>query len=103
MADQGDANVRAAYIELGDRLGWRGIVATKLVEWWLEAKPSPERTAHLRGAFERFAEVGRDEDAVRVACEIVRSKGADRGARGAPREARRSRPATSTRFPSRTI
>ena len=77
MADQGHESVRAAYIELGDRLGWRGIVATKLVEWWLEAKASPERTGHLRGAFERFAEVGRDDDAVRVACEIVRSKGAD--------------------------
>src|SRR4029077_9126965 len=37
MADQGHENVRAAYIELGDRLGWRGIVATKIVEWWLEA------------------------------------------------------------------
>ena len=41
MADQGDEGVRAAYIELGDRLGWRGIVATKVVEWWLEAKPEP--------------------------------------------------------------
>jgi tetratricopeptide (TPR) repeat protein len=78
LADQGDASVRAAYVELGDRLGWRGIVATKLVEWWFEAKQSAERTANLRGAFDRFAEVGREADAVRVACEIVRSKGADR-------------------------
>jgi len=77
LADQGDEAVRAAYVELGDRLGWRGIVATKLVEWWSGAKPDAQRTAHLRGAFERFAEVGRDEDAVRVACEVVRSKGAD--------------------------
>ncbi len=78
LADQGDGAARAAYVELGDRLGWRGIVATKLVEWWSEAKPDARRTGHLRGAFDRFAEVGRDEDAVRVACEIVRSKGADR-------------------------
>jgi hypothetical protein len=78
MADQGDEGVRAAYVELGDKLGWRGIVATKLLEWWLEASPSPERLAHLRGAFERFAEVGRDDDAVRVATELVRSRGADR-------------------------
>jgi tetratricopeptide (TPR) repeat protein len=78
LGDQGDGAARAAYVELGDRLGWRGIVATKLVEWWSEAKPDARRTAHLRGAFDRFAEVGRDEDAVRVACEIVRSKGADR-------------------------
>jgi tetratricopeptide (TPR) repeat protein len=77
LADAGDEDVRAAYVELGDRLGWRGIVATKLVEWWFEARPSPERLSSLRGAFERFAEMGRDEDAVRVACEIVRSKGAD--------------------------
>jgi hypothetical protein len=78
LADAGDAAIRAAYIELGDRLGWRGIVATKLVEWWFEAKQSAERLSNLRGAFERFAEVGREQDAVRVACEIVRSKGADR-------------------------
>jgi hypothetical protein len=77
MADQGDEGVRAAYIELGDRLGWRGIVATKVVEWWLEAKPSPERIGHLRGAFQRFAEVGRDQDAIKVATELARSKGAD--------------------------
>ncbi|HEY3816211.1 MAG TPA: hypothetical protein VGL81_03520 [Polyangiaceae bacterium] len=77
-ADQGDEDIRAAYVELGDRLGWRGIVATKLVEWWFEAEPSAERTERLRGAFERFVEVGREQDAVRVGCEIVRSKGADR-------------------------
>jgi tetratricopeptide (TPR) repeat protein len=77
LGDMGDENVRAAYVELGDRLGWRGIVATKLVEWWFEAEQSAERTGHLRGAFERFVEVGREQDAVRVACEIVRSKGAD--------------------------
>jgi len=78
LADMGDASIRDAYVDLGDRLGWRGIVATKLVEWWFEAKQSAERLTHLRGAFDRFAEVGREQDAVRVACEIVRSKGADR-------------------------
>jgi hypothetical protein len=78
LADMGDASIRAAYVDLGDRLGWRGIVATKLVEWWVEARQSAERTTNLRGAFERFAEVGREQDAVRVACELVRSKGADR-------------------------
>ncbi|HEY3818613.1 MAG TPA: hypothetical protein VGL81_15670 [Polyangiaceae bacterium] len=78
LADLGDPSIREAYVDLGDRLGWRGIVATKLVEWWFEAKQSAERLTHLRGAFERFAEVGREQDAVRVACEIVRSKGADR-------------------------
>lgn len=77
LADGGDPGVREDYVALGDKLGWRGIVATKLVEWWFEARQSPERTTQLRGAFDRFSEVGREQDAVRVACEIVRSKGAD--------------------------
>jgi tetratricopeptide (TPR) repeat protein len=77
LADQGHADLRTAYVTLGDKLGWRGIVATKLVEWWFEGKPGAERTANLRGAFDRFTEVGRNEDAVRIGCEIVRSKGAD--------------------------
>ena len=78
LADQGDASIRQAYVDLGDRLGWKGIVAQKLVEWWFEAKHGHERTAQLRGAFERFVEIGRDQDAARVAIEIVRSKGGDR-------------------------
>ena len=78
LADQGNDAIRSAYVALGDRLGWHGIVATKLVEWWFEAKPTAERVTNLRGAFDRFAEVGRDQDAVRVACELVRAKGADR-------------------------
>jgi tetratricopeptide (TPR) repeat protein len=77
LADQGDEDLRAVYVTLGDRLGWRGVVGGKLVEWWFEAKPGPQRTAHLRGAFERFAEVGRDQEAVRVGCELARAKGAD--------------------------
>jgi tetratricopeptide (TPR) repeat protein len=77
LADQGDPSIRVAYVDLGDRLGWKGIVATKLVEWWFEARHGQERLNNLRGAFDRFAEIGRDQDAVRVACEIVRSKGAD--------------------------
>jgi tetratricopeptide (TPR) repeat protein len=77
FADQGNPEVRTAYVELGDRLGWKGIVASKLVEWWADAKASPERTGALRGAFERFCDVGREGDAIRVAIEVVRSKGAD--------------------------
>jgi cellulose synthase operon protein C len=78
LADQGDSELRQAYVELGDRLGWKGIVASKLVEWWFESKSGAERTAALRDAFDRFAEVGRDQDAARVAIEIVRARGADR-------------------------
>ncbi len=78
LADQGEPSVRKAYIELGDRLGWKGIVASKLKEWWFDARHGVDRTHALRGAFERFAEVGRDADAVTVAIELVRTKGADR-------------------------
>ena len=78
LADQGEASVRKAYIELGDRLGWKGIVASKLKEWWFDARHGAERTSALRGAFERFADVGRDQDAVQVAIELVRTKGADK-------------------------
>ena len=78
FADQGNSACRADYIELGDRLGWKGIVAQKLVEWWFEAKHGTERTTALRGAFDRFEGIGREQDAARVAMEIVRSKGADR-------------------------
>lgn len=77
LADAGNADVRQAYIELGDRLGWKGIVAGKLKEWWFDARNGAERTAALRGAFDRFAEVGRDADAVVVGVELVRTKGAD--------------------------
>jgi tetratricopeptide (TPR) repeat protein len=78
LADQGEPSVRKAYIELGDKLGWKGIVASKLKEWWFDSRHGTERTAALRGAFERFADVGRDADAVTVAIELVRTKGADR-------------------------
>lgn len=77
LADQGDPAVREAYVDLGDRLGWKGIVASKLVEWWFEGKHGPERTTALKNAFDRFVEVGRDTDAVRVGMELVRVKGAD--------------------------
>jgi tetratricopeptide (TPR) repeat protein len=78
LADQGEPSVRQAYIELGDKLGWKGIVASKLKEWWFDARHGKERTTALRGAFQRYADVGRDADAVTVAIELVRTKGADR-------------------------
>lgn len=77
VADQGDEACREAYVELGDKLGWSGIVATKLVQWHLESPVSPERHIALRGAFTRFVDVGRDSDAAQVAQEIVRTRGAD--------------------------
>lgn len=77
VADGGDEESRQAYVKLGDELGWKGIVATKLVEWYLEAPIGPARNESLRGAFERFVEVGRDADAANVAKELARTRGAD--------------------------
>ncbi len=78
VADQGDEPCRQDYVKLGDQLGWKGIVATKLVEWYIEAPVGPARHEALRGAFDRFVEVGRDADAAQVAQELVRTRGADR-------------------------
>jgi len=66
LADANDPSIRAAYIELGDRLERTALVASKLVQWWLEAAPSEQRIDNLRDAFDRYASVDRDEDAVRV-------------------------------------
>jgi Tfp pilus assembly protein PilF len=76
VADAGDEACRQEYVRLGDELGWKGVVASKLVEWYVEASTSPARNASLRGAFERFVEVGRDADAASVAKELARSRGA---------------------------
>lgn len=77
VADQGDEACRDRYVELGDRLGWKGIVATKLVEWFAEAPVGASRHEALRGAFKRFVEVGREADAAQVGQELVRTRGAD--------------------------
>ncbi len=77
IADTGDEPCRRAYVELGDKLGWKGIVATKLVAW-NESGTGHARNEALRGAFDRFVEVGRNADAARVAAELARSRGADR-------------------------
>ncbi|WP_438030915.1 pentapeptide repeat-containing protein [Sorangium sp. So ce233] len=76
LADQGDEACREAYVALGDRLGWKGVVATKLVAW-NESIARAGRDVALRGAFERFVEVGRHRDAARVAMELARSRTAD--------------------------
>lgn len=76
VADTGDQACRDAYVALGDELGWRGIVATKLVEWYEQAPVGSARNDALRGAFERFIEVGRDADAVSVGKELARTRGA---------------------------
>jgi tetratricopeptide (TPR) repeat protein len=75
LADQGDEPCREAYIALGDKLGWKGIVASKLVTW-NESTSGSARNEALLGAFDRFIEIGRDEDACRAAMELARSRGA---------------------------
>jgi cellulose synthase operon protein C len=77
VADMGDADCREQYVALGDSLGWKGIVATKLIEWNLESQTSDARNAALRGAFERFLDVGREADAASVAKELIRARAAD--------------------------
>ncbi|WP_437804950.1 hypothetical protein [Sorangium sp. So ce1078] len=78
LADQGDEPCRDAYVALGDRLGWKGVVATKLVAW-NESIARAGREVALRGAFDRFVEVDRHRDAARVAMELARSRTADAG------------------------
>jgi tetratricopeptide (TPR) repeat protein len=73
LADAGELAAREDYVALGDRLGWRGIVATKLVDWSFREPHSDARTQALMGAFDRFVLVGRDADAVRVGIEILRT------------------------------
>jgi hypothetical protein len=77
VADGGDEECRVEYVKLGDKLGWKGIVASKLVEWNIDAPPSPERNQALRGAFQRFLAVERFADAAQVGMEVARSRGAD--------------------------
>jgi tetratricopeptide (TPR) repeat protein len=74
LADTGDEPCRQAYIELGDKLGKKGIVASKLVAW-NESAPGPQRIEALRSAFRRFVEIGREIDAVRVATDLARLRG----------------------------
>lgn len=77
VADEGDEDCREDYVTLADSLGWKGIVATKLIEWNLEAPSSESRNMALRGAFDRFLDVGRDADAANVAKELIRARAAD--------------------------
>lgn len=72
IAGQGDIECREAFIELGDRLGKKRLVASKLVEWYGQAGPSSSRDEQLHGAFERFVEVEADEDAASLAKELAR-------------------------------
>ncbi len=75
LADEGDRACRDAYVHTGDKLGFKGIVAMKLRDWYSVAAGTEQHEA-FRGAFERFLEMGRDQDAAQVAVELIRSRGA---------------------------
>ncbi len=77
VADGGDAECREEYVRLGDELGWKGVVASKLVEWYRDAAPGEKRHLALMGAFERFVEVDRKRDAAGVAQELLRGGSGD--------------------------
>lgn len=77
-ADAGDEACRAAYVELGDRLDRKEAVAVKLEEWSGAITVLSERTEALRGAFQRFLEIGRVADAARVVRILASAGSVDR-------------------------
>lgn len=75
LANEGVRACRDAYVEIGDQLGFKGIVAVKLRDWYALAAGEEKNEAFL-GAFTRFLEMERDQDAVQVGIELVRSQAA---------------------------
>jgi hypothetical protein len=75
LADEGDRACRDAYVEIGDKLGFKGIVAMKLRDWYALSSGEEKHDA-FRGAFERFLDMGRDAEAAQIAVELIRSRGA---------------------------
>ena len=78
LADQGDAGVRAGVRRSRRPSGVEGDRRAEAGRVVVRGKHGPERTAQLRGAFDRFVEVGRDQDAARVASRSCGRKGGDR-------------------------
>ncbi len=76
FARVGDAPCRIEYERLGDSLGRQAEVAESLVEWMQDAPAGPNRNAALRGAYDRFLEVKKNDRAIEVGLELVRMKGA---------------------------
>jgi hypothetical protein len=75
LADEGDEPCREAYIELGDKLNFKGVVAMKMRDWYATAGSAKQHEA-WRGAFDRFVEMGREGEAAQLAVELIRTKGA---------------------------
>jgi tetratricopeptide (TPR) repeat protein len=74
VADAGDLQCRNEFIALGDQLNKKDIVARRMVVWFKEEPPSPEREDTLHGAFERLMEVGEKREAAEVAKLLAASR-----------------------------
>ncbi|HEX2881721.1 MAG TPA: hypothetical protein VHO25_19485, partial [Polyangiaceae bacterium] len=77
IGDMGNAECRKAFVQLGDELGKKALVAKRLVAWYKDVPGSPERTRSLHEAFGRFVEAGEDAEAAAVAKELTRTRVAD--------------------------
>ena len=64
FADEGDRGCQEDLIELGDKLGQKGLVASKLVAWFREMPGAPDRDDRLHGTFERRRSAKAMADAV---------------------------------------
>ncbi|MBW2527809.1 MAG: hypothetical protein JRI23_26750, partial [Deltaproteobacteria bacterium] len=76
LADQGDVPCQHAYVDFGIELGWKGLVAQKLVQW-NQGVAGSSRAEALRQAFDLFVEAERDADARAVAVELAESSDLD--------------------------
>ncbi|MEN9580983.1 MAG: hypothetical protein RJA70_3992, partial [Pseudomonadota bacterium] len=71
-ADSGDTECREAFVQLGDELGEKLVVARRLLAWYAKAPPGPARAAAMRGAFDRLVESGDERAACGVAKDMAR-------------------------------
>ncbi len=74
----GDSAIRDAYAELGDRLGWSGIVGNQIVAWWRDAPDSQGRFDQLFSAFSRWLKMSRGSDAIALGTHLLASRFATR-------------------------
>lgn len=71
VADQGDEACRQAYIDLGDELGEKAVVARRIVAWHTGTEPTPARADALHAAFSRFVESNQGAEAIKVAKDLA--------------------------------
>ncbi len=71
LADAGDAQCRAAYVEVADRAGAQRRSAEKLEEWAASAGDDAGQTGFLRGAFDRYLAYGLLKQASQIAARLA--------------------------------